>query len=77
VPYFVTAAMIAAETDAVASLPERAATALAKHLPIKIVKAGFPMPVMGMSLAWHERSDADGGGRFFRDVVLGAVKGRG
>jgi DNA-binding transcriptional LysR family regulator len=73
VPYFTTAAMIASRTDCIAGLPSRLARVLCKHLPLKVATATFPMPKMGMSLAWHERTDADPGARYFRDLVAKAV----
>jgi DNA-binding transcriptional LysR family regulator len=75
VPYFTTAAMIAERTDCVAGLPSRVAQVLCKAFSIKIAPATFAMPSMSMSLAWHERTDADPGGRFFRKVVIEAVRG--
>jgi DNA-binding transcriptional LysR family regulator len=75
VPYFTTAAMIAARTDCVAGLPSRMAKAVCKLLPLKILATTFPLPKMGLALAWHERTDADAGCRFFRDLVANAVDG--
>jgi DNA-binding transcriptional LysR family regulator len=74
VPYFTTAALVAARTDCIAGLPGRLAATLAEVLPIKIVPASFPLPSMGMSLTWHERTDADAGARFFRETVIDAVR---
>ncbi len=74
VPYFTTAALIASRTDYVAGLPSRAAEVLCEVLPIQVAKATFPLPAMDISLAWHERTDADEGARFFRRVVIEAVK---
>jgi DNA-binding transcriptional LysR family regulator len=76
VPYFTTAAMIASRTDCIAGLPNRLARVLCKTMPIKTVPTTFPMPKMGVSLVWHERTDADPGGRFFRDLVVAAVGGQ-
>jgi len=76
VPYFTTAALIAARTDCIAGLPGRVAETLAATLPIKIVPATFPLPVMGMSLVWHDRTDVDPGARFFRKLVVDAVHGQ-
>jgi DNA-binding transcriptional LysR family regulator len=75
VPYFTTAAMIAARTDCIAGLPSRLATVLCKTMPIKIVPTTFPLPTMGVSLIWHERTDADPGTRYFRQLVVEAVGG--
>jgi DNA-binding transcriptional LysR family regulator len=75
VPYFTTAAMIASRTDCIAGLPSRLAKVLCKHLPIKVAATTFAMPKMGLSLVWHDRTDADPGGRYFRDLVAEAVGG--
>jgi len=74
VPYFTTAALVAARTDCVAGLPSRVAEALVALLPIKIVPTTFPLPTMRISLVWHERTDGDPGARFFRKVVVDAVR---
>jgi DNA-binding transcriptional LysR family regulator len=44
-----------------------------KHLPLKVVAPTFPMPALGVSLVWHERTESDPGGRYFRDLVAAAV----
>jgi DNA-binding transcriptional LysR family regulator len=74
VPYFTTAALVAARTDCIAGLPSRLAETLATMLPIKIAPATFPLPAMGISLVWHERTDRDPGAGFFRKVVVDAVR---
>lgn len=73
VPYFITAATIAARTDCVAGLPGRMADVVCRLLPLKKAPTTFPLPTMGMSLVWHERTDADPGARYFRDLVAKAV----
>jgi DNA-binding transcriptional LysR family regulator len=75
VPYFSTAAMIASRTDCIAGLPSRAARVLCGAFPVKIAPATFPLPTMSLSVTWHERTDADPGARFFRQLVIDAVKG--
>jgi DNA-binding transcriptional LysR family regulator len=74
VPYFTTAALVAARTDCVAGLPHRVAEILAAILPIKIVPTTFPLPAMQISLVWHDRTDADPGARFFRNLVVDTVR---
>ena len=74
VPYFTTAAMVAARTDCIAGLPSRVAESLVAMLPIKIVPTTFPLPAMRISLVWHDRTDRDPGARFFRKVVVDAVR---
>ena len=75
VPYFTTAAMMAARTDCIAGLPSRAAEVLCRLLPIKIARTTFPLPSMGISITWHERTDADPGARYFRKLIADAVRG--
>jgi DNA-binding transcriptional LysR family regulator len=74
VPYFTTAAMMASRTDCVAGLPNRAAEVLCKSFPIKIVATTFPLPSLGISMTWHQRTDADPGARYFRRLVADAVR---
>jgi DNA-binding transcriptional LysR family regulator len=73
VPYFTTAAMIASRTDCVAGLPSRLAAVVCGSFPLKVAPTTFPLPKMGLSLVWHERTDADPGGKYFRDLVARAV----
>jgi DNA-binding transcriptional LysR family regulator len=76
VPYFTTAALIASRTDCIAGLPSRLARVLCKTMPIKVAATTFLLPKISVSLVWHERTDADSGGRFFRDLVAAAVRTR-
>jgi DNA-binding transcriptional LysR family regulator len=73
VPYFTTAAMIASRTDCIAGLPSRLARVVCTYLPLKIPKATFPLPTMGLSLVWHDRTDTDPGAKYFRDLIGRAV----
>ena len=72
-PYFLIAAMAAAQTDCVAALPDRVAELYVRLLPLKRVAATFPMPAPDAVMVWHERTDADPGARFFRQLVAEAV----
>src|SRR5262245_11720577 len=73
VPYFMTAAFAAAETDCVAAMPDRLAALCVRLLPLKQVTAAFPLPRLTTVLMWHERTDADPGARLFRQLVTKAV----
>jgi DNA-binding transcriptional LysR family regulator len=75
VPYFMVAAMAAAETDCVAALPDRVARLCVRLLPLKRVTPTFPMPRLTTVMVWHERTDADPGATFFRQLVAEAVRG--
>jgi len=69
VPYFMVAAMAAAETDCVAAMPNRMADLCVRLLPVRRVPAAFPLPRMNTVMVWHERTDADPGAKVFRDLV--------
>jgi len=61
VPYFIIAAMAAAETDCVAGLPSRVADLCVRLLPLKQVRAMFPLPHMNTMMVWHQRTNEDPG----------------
>ena len=64
------AAMAAAETDCVAALPGRMADLCISLLPLKRVRAMFPLPRMNTVMVWHQRTNEDPGAKLFRDIVL-------
>jgi DNA-binding transcriptional LysR family regulator len=74
VPYFMTAALAAATTDLVVGLPERLARLCCELLPLRAVTATFPLPRVRMAMVWHQRTDADPGARYFREMVAEAVR---
>lgn len=73
VPSFVAAAIATAHTDCIGALPDRVAMQFARLLPLKIVRATFALPTLPTLLVWHERTHADAGARFFRELVVAAV----
>jgi DNA-binding transcriptional LysR family regulator len=73
VPYFLTAAITAAETDLVAAVPDRLAALCVRILPLKRVVPAFPMPTLKTVMMWHTRTDADPGSQLFRTIVTRAV----
>lgn len=68
-PSFTTAAMLAASTDHVAMLPEHAARLYTKLLAIRSVRAPLPELEVGCVALWHDRTHADPGSVFFRELV--------
>lgn len=73
VPYFMTAALAAATTDCIAGLPDRMSALCMSLLPLKRVRATFPLPSMTTVMVWHQRTDADASARAFRNVIADAV----
>lgn len=69
-PSFTTAAMIAARTDYVAWLPDHAARSLGVLLDLRALRTTLPTFEIGCDLVWHERTHADPGTAFFRDLVV-------
>lgn len=55
-PYFIIAAMAAAETDCIAALPSRMADLCVRLLPLKRVRAMFPLPRINAVMIWHQRT---------------------
>ena len=76
VPYFIIAAMAAAETDCVAALPDRMADRCVQLLPLKRVQAMFPLPRVNTVMVWHERTNSDPGAKLFRDIVIEVARPR-
>ena len=66
--------MMASRTDLVAGLPSRAAAILCEAFPLRIAGTTFPLPAMDISVMWHERTDADPGAQYFRNLVADAVR---
>ncbi|CAM4002078.1 LysR family transcriptional regulator [Corallococcus exiguus] len=74
VPHFFAAAMAAARSDLIAGVPRRVAKAFCDMLPLRTVEMPFPSPRMTKSLIWHTRTDADPGARYFRSLVVEALR---
>jgi DNA-binding transcriptional LysR family regulator len=74
VPSFAAAAAIAAQTDWVAGMPRRMAAVFLKQLPLVTVAMPVPAVRFRIQLVWHERTDKDPGGTFFRTLILDAVQ---
>ena len=76
VPSFAAAAAIAAQTDWVAGMPRRMASAFLRQMPLIAVAMPIPAVRFRMQLVWHERTDRDAGAQFFRALILEAVRTR-
>jgi DNA-binding transcriptional LysR family regulator len=76
VPYFVIAAMAAAETDCIAALPSRMADLCIRLLPLKRVRAMFPLPPVNTVMVWHKRTNEDPGAKLFREIVVESARAK-
>ncbi|MDB5840112.1 MAG: LysR family transcriptional regulator [Herminiimonas sp.] len=57
------------ETDLLACLPSRAATAMLPMKGIRIMPLPFELPLLTVKLFWHRRNHHDRAARWFRSVV--------
>lgn len=73
VPGFAAAAMAVVGSDLAAAMPRRAAEALARVLPLRVLPLPTPPMRMELQLIWHARTHADPGAVFFRDLVFRSV----
>lgn len=66
VPSFTTAAILAKNTNAVATMPGPVATVLARELDMRLAKPPVKLPEFEISQYWHERFDRDPGNQWLR-----------
>jgi DNA-binding transcriptional LysR family regulator len=69
VPSFIAGAIVAAETDGLATLPANLARRLAKPLGLAVLETPIPLPRIEITQYWHERYHRDAAHRWFRSVT--------
>ena len=69
-PSFIAAALVAAETDGVATLPAVVASSMAGHLRLAIFKTPIAMPSISVAQYWHERYHNDPAHRWLRQTCF-------
>ncbi len=75
-PSFVAAALVAAETDGVATLPANLVLAIAERLNLASIRPPVVIPTIAVAQYWHERYHRDPGHRWLRQACFGLF-GRG
>jgi len=70
VPSFVAGAVVAAETDGVATLPTNLAERLAGPLGLVAFETPIALPRIEIAQFWHERYHRDAGHRWLRNVTF-------
>jgi len=70
VPMFISAAVLAKHTDAIATLPWSVATELARDLDLQLVTPPIDLPKTDIFQYWHERFHRDAGNRWVRSLFL-------
>jgi DNA-binding transcriptional LysR family regulator len=63
---FATAAVVAKDIDAIASLPAPVAKVLARELDMQLITIPAPLPSYEVSQYWHERFDREPGNQWLR-----------
>jgi DNA-binding transcriptional LysR family regulator len=66
VPSFLAGAIIAAQTDGIATLPENLAASVAAPLGLTAFKPPLPLPRIEIAQYWHERFHRDAGHHWLR-----------
>jgi DNA-binding transcriptional LysR family regulator len=69
VPSFIAGAIVAAETDGLATLPANLAKRLAEPLGLVAFETPIALPRIEISQYWHERYHRDAAHRWFRSVT--------
>jgi DNA-binding transcriptional LysR family regulator len=64
----VTAAFLASQTDAVVTVPETMAAALATSLNLRLFSPPMKMPRIEVAQYWHERFHREPGSQWVREV---------
>lgn len=74
--FFMSAALLVAESGLVLTCPFQLARYLADRLPVRVVEPPLALPGYQESMMWHARFDADPASRWLRGVVRRAVAER-
>ncbi|WP_024519672.1 LysR family transcriptional regulator [Bradyrhizobium sp. Tv2a-2] len=69
VPTFTAAAILAKNTNAVATMPGPVASVLARELDMQLAKPPIKLPEFEIAQYWHERFDRDPGNQWLRSIV--------
>jgi len=70
VPSFIAGAIVAAETDGLATLPANLAKRLAEPLGLVAFETPITLPRIEITQYWHERHHRDAAHRWFRSVMF-------
>jgi DNA-binding transcriptional LysR family regulator len=74
VPMFISAALLAKNTDVIATLPLSIATALAPDLKLKIITPPIKLPKIEIFQYWHDRLHREPGTKWIRGVFTQLFK---
>jgi DNA-binding transcriptional LysR family regulator len=75
VPYHLAAPFIVARSDLLVMTTLALAMDAASMLPLRILRCPLPLPVLKVTMAWHERNQNDPAHRWFREITARCVEG--
>ena len=74
VPHFLSAPLFIAESDAIITLPERVARAVAAQHRLVVRKPPLPLPGFSFSPFWHARNDGDRAHQWLRELLWSVAR---
>ncbi|MBI5536494.1 MAG: LysR family transcriptional regulator [Deltaproteobacteria bacterium] len=74
VPYFISGLLMAAQSDDILTVSDRAAAALAPMLRLRLVEPPLPLSPYALNLLWHPRLENEPANRWLRDVFVRAAQ---
>ncbi|MEL6287659.1 MAG: LysR family transcriptional regulator [Pseudomonadota bacterium] len=73
-PYFAAAALAAARSDLLLTMPQRAAEAFAETMDLELLSPPVVLSDFGYRMVWHERVQDDPGHTWFRNLIAQNAK---
>lgn len=70
VPHFASVAFMVAESDLIATVPERLALAFCKRLNLQVLAVPVAIPSFRIMMLWHERHHSDPGHSWLRSLIV-------
>lgn len=74
VPNFTTVPFIVAESDLIATIPEKVALRFKDMLNIQVLPAPVAIPILRLTMLWHERAHSDPAHEWLRGLVRNTAK---
>lgn len=75
VPYHLAAPFIVARSDLLLITTLALARNAASMLPLRILRCPIPLPVLKVTMAWHERNQNDAAHKWFREITMRCASG--
>lgn len=74
IPYFATAALVAANSDLVLTIPRRAAENFSDGSRLRVIEPPLELPNFGYRMVWHERVHAEPDHAWLRRQILRTIR---